>query len=41
MSVRGLSYLFGEVAVVTLFKVISGKLSSASMKRSVGRTETS
>ena len=38
----GVSYLFGdEVTVVTSFKEVSGKLSSASIKRSVGRTDTS
>ena len=30
-----------EVTVVTSFKEVSGKLSSASMKCSVGRTDTS
>ena len=41
-DVCGASYLFvDEVTVVTSFKEVSGKLSSASMKRSVGRTDTS
>ena len=41
-DVGGASYLFGdEVTVVTSFKEVSGKLSSASIKRSVGRTDTS
>ena len=40
--VCGASYSFvDEVTVVTSFKEVSGKLSSASMKRSVGRTDTS
>ena len=35
-------YLFSdEVTVVTSFKEVSGKLSSASIKRSVGRMDTS
>ena len=42
MSGRGASYLFGdEVTVVTSFKDVSGKLSTATIKRSVGRTDTS
>ena len=41
-DVGGASYLFAdEVTVVTSFKEVSGKLSSASIKRSVGRTDTS
>ena len=39
---HGASYLFGdEVTVVTSFKEVSGKLSSASIKCSVSRTDTS
>ena len=38
----GASYLFvDEVTVVTSFKEVSGKLSCASMKRSVGRIDKS
>ena len=41
-DVCGASYLFvDEVTVVTSFKEVRGKLSSASMKCSVGRTDTS
>ena len=41
-DVGGASYLFvDEVTVVTSFKEVSGKLGSASMKRSVGRSDTS
>ena len=41
-DVCGASYLFvDEVTFVTSFKEVSGKLSSASMKCSVGRTDTS
>ena len=37
-----MSYWFvDEVTVVTSFKEASGKLSSASMKRSIGRTDMS
>ena len=46
VSRRGMSearpILFGdEVTVVTSFKEVSGKLSSTSIKRSVGRTDSS
>ena len=41
-DVGGASCLFGdEVAVVTSFKEVNSKLSSASIKRNVGRTDTS
>ena len=40
-AARRISVFVDEVTPVTSFKEVSGKLSSTSMQRSVGRTDTS